>query len=607
MVTRFDASRNDGMRKRRNGSVWISRSTLASLAMLVALLFCGLAHAQIGDLQRLSITPVDAPDAGIPVFRDHPDKAAIIIESSLTNLVFESNMGGIVDQRSEPARGRYILIIEPFTQILQVNAPGFITGRFRVAAPQARDVLHYEIEPEERAPDLISVIFNVKQDDATLYVDDQLTEANQTVQLVPGVHQVRLEREGYRIIEDAVNVSPGNIQFNYEMEVIDLVPVYISSNVPEARVLIDGTERGQIDRAGGFGLFLYPGSYALTVIQSGYVTRNENLEVAEEGQNRISVDLQRNVGELALDLTPSDASVELNLQGYSGQDLVELAPGRYRLDVIKDGYAPHSESIEIVRNERLERSITLEAYTGSLKFTASPSDAKVTLLDRYGEVVANWQGINLLRNLKVGTYILQVEAPDHLPMEQTIAISRDQTLEHRIVLTEGTPWDRDTQTRVVEAREPQTVRNLDTDEQDPEANRPTNSAPVTYVVKSGDTVGHIAAWFDTQAWRIRSWNNIGNLIRPGQHLNIYVPAHLRDQYAQLNNMSRAERNSFSVSSASTRVASGSDGDYRIYTVRPNDNLTVISRSFNTSVEAIQSLNNLQSTRVYPGQTLRIPN
>ncbi len=143
--------------------------------------------------------------------------------------------------------------------------------------------------------------------------------------------------------------------------------------------------------------------------------------------------------------------------------------------------------------------------------------------------------------------------------------------------------------------------------QTPVANQPANSAPVTYVVKSGDTVGHIAEWFDTQAWRIRSWNNIGNLIRTGQRLTIYVPAHLRDHYAQLNSMSRAGRDNFSIASASQRIAMSGDGDYRNYTVRPNDNLTVIARSFNTTVEAIQHLNNLQSTRIYPGQTLRIPN
>lgn len=139
------------------------------------------------------------------------------------------------------------------------------------------------------------------------------------------------------------------------------------------------------------------------------------------------------------------------------------------------------------------------------------------------------------------------------------------------------------------------------------ANRPANTVAVTYTVKAGDTVGHIAEWFDTQAWRIRSWNNTGNLIRTGQRLTIYVPAHLRDQYARLDRMSRAERNNFSIASASGRVAERGDDGYRSYTVRPNDNLTVIAQSFNTSVQAIQSLNNLQSTRIYAGQTLRIPN
>ncbi len=153
----------------------------------------------------------------------------------------------------------------------------------------------------------------------------------------------------------------------------------------------------------------------------------------------------------------------------------------------------------------------------------------------------------------------------------------------------------------------QTARLRAATQSAPAANRPANTAAVAYVVKSGDTVGHIAEWFDTQAWRIRSWNNIGNLIRPGQRLTIYVPAHQRDQYAQLNNMSRAERNRFTVSATPTRVAVSGDGDYRVYTVRPNDNLTVIARSFNTSVQAIQNMNNLQSTRIYAGQTLRIPN
>ena len=416
-------------RKNKWGCKWSFAVLVTGLWLLPVL-----SYSQPEELRRLIITPVAPPDQGIPVFRDHPDKAALIISSSLTNLTFDSNMGGIVDQRSEPARGRYILIIESYTQIIQSNAPGFMTGRFRVAAPQARDVLYYEIEPEERTRDLIPLVFNVEPIDARLFVDGQVVETNHTVQLSPGPKQILLEREGYRVLQDVITVSMDNVLFNYRMEEIDIVPVHIQSNVPGASVLIDGTVRGEIDRAGGLGLFLYPGTYALTLIHTGYVTHSENLEVSEEGVNRATVELQSNFGKLVLEVRPSDARVELNRQDYSKQALVELAPGRYRLDVQKDGYAPHSETVEIVRNERLERSITLEAYSGSLQFSVTPSNARVRLLDETGRTVESWQGINLLRGLKVGRYKLEASAPGYSVREEDIVVRRDETSRVRLEL-----------------------------------------------------------------------------------------------------------------------------------------------------------------------------
>lgn len=160
--------------------------------------------------------------------------------------------------------------------------------------------------------------------------------------------------------------------------------------------------------------------------------------------------------------------------------------------------------------------------------------------------------------------------------------------------------------RTDEPSRAQTARQR-TASQAPSPNRPANSNAVTYVVKSGDTIGHIAEWFNTQAWKIRSWNNTSDLIRPGQKLTIYVPSNHQQYYAQLNNMSRSERAKFNINTAVAQAPSGSDGSHQIYTVRPNDNLTNIARTFSTNVRAIQNLNNLSSTRIYAGQTLRIPN
>jgi hypothetical protein len=437
---------------------------LRHLLLFVLLLFTSLIplaeQTSAQNLQRMSIEREDA-GTGIPVFTQHPDKAGIVIESSVPGLRFSSNMRGIIEVK-EPAAGRYVLIIEPFTQIIRVDAENFVQERFRVGNPQARDVLYFSVTPEQRQSNLISVIFNVEPEDALLFLDDQQVETNTTVQLPTQGYELRLEREGYRSINEVVNVSSDNIQFNYSMEEIDIVPVRIQSNVEGAAVIIDGTERGQIDSGGGFGLFLFPGTYALSLSASGYVSRNQTLEVAEEGNNEIRVELERNIGELILGVEPADARVLLNRQDYSGQRSLELAPGRYRLEVEKQDYESYSETIEITRNETLRRNIELEAHVGRLQFSVSPSNASVELVNSEGRVVESWNGIQLLRNLRAGPYTLRANAEGHLPEEQQIRISKDETLEIGIELNEREiegeeqEWERDTTTEIVDVTNPAT-------------------------------------------------------------------------------------------------------------------------------------------------------
>lgn len=137
------------------------------------------------------------------------------------------------------------------------------------------------------------------------------------------------------------------------------------------------------------------------------------------------------------------------------------------------------------------------------------------------------------------------------------------------------------------------------------ANRPPNTVAVTYTVKSGDTVGHIAEWFDTQAWRVRSWNNVGNMIRAGQKLTIYVPQQHRGYYASIDNMSVAQKRELERQRGPVALTD-SDGTRR-YTVQRNDNLSDISRMFGTTVRAIMNANGLSNSTIYVGQSLIIPN
>lgn len=144
-----------------------------------------------------------------------------------------------------------------------------------------------------------------------------------------------------------------------------------------------------------------------------------------------------------------------------------------------------------------------------------------------------------------------------------------------------------------------------------QVSKPANSTSITYKVKTGDTVGHIAEWFDVRAWNIRTWNGIGNTIRVGQSLTVYVPESRENHYEKVNSMSYAEKqaierrqrsgeNIFLASATST-----DSGNYTTYTVRQNDTLSEIAESFGVSLSQIRQLNNISGNRIYVGQTLRI--
>jgi len=165
---------------------------------------------------------------------------------------------------------------------------------------------------------------------------------------------------------------------------------------------------------------------------------------------------------------------------------------------------------------------------------------------------------------------------------------------------------------------PTAAPSASSQQQRTQAQAPPNTTAVHYTVKRGDTVGHIAEWFDVLSWQIRGWNGIDNVIRAGQRLTIHVPNNRADFYRGLNGLSFSEKqdlqrrqrqgeNIFTVSlaSESSSSSSSSSSATTTYTVQRNDTLIDIATRFGVSVAEIQRLNNLRGTRIYAGQTLQI--
>lgn len=123
-----------------------------------------------------------------------------------------------------------------------------------------------------------------------------------------------------------------------------------------------------------------------------------------------------------------------------------------------------------------------------------------------------------------------------------------------------------------------------------------------YRVRSGDVLGTIASQYHVRVSDIRKWNNLNsNLIRVGQRLNIWVLPYYngstKSNYVVQNLPSSAPK----TTAEEPELIAGNT-----YLVKYGDSLWSISKKFdNLSIEKLKKLNNLTSSRINPGQKLRI--
>lgn len=125
-----------------------------------------------------------------------------------------------------------------------------------------------------------------------------------------------------------------------------------------------------------------------------------------------------------------------------------------------------------------------------------------------------------------------------------------------------------------------------------------NNGRIAYRVRSGDYLGKIASRYGVTVSQIKSWNNLrSSNIRVGQILYIYA----RKTPAPQTGSSSAS------SSVKTTVNPSDPSTYTVYTVKSGDSLYTIAKLYpGISADDIKAANGMSSSRIMPGQTLKIP-
>jgi len=146
---------------------------------------------------------------------------------------------------------------------------------------------------------------------------------------------------------------------------------------------------------------------------------------------------------------------------------------------------------------------------------------------------------------------------------------------------------------------------------------PKGKVQLTYTVKRGDTIGHIAEWYGVRASDVRNWNDIsyGSYIRPGEEMTIWADASKAETLGKIDEMSFSQKqelmrkevgsNGNLSTSASTPTERESDRGWIQYKVEEGDALFTIAKEHGVSVADLKSWNSLKGNKIVVGQYLDI--
>lgn len=152
-----------------------------------------------------------------------------------------------------------------------------------------------------------------------------------------------------------------------------------------AEVFIDGASKGSTDTQGVLAVMgLARGSHTILVRKTGYLDRQTSLDITGEQNESVTIDLQRAVGNLAIQTSPgAEVSVDgleqgaADTQGHLAVD--NLPAGTHRVSIHKSGYNESEMNVDLAAAETKKLLGVLTWAGGYLSVHAQPPGTVINI------------------------------------------------------------------------------------------------------------------------------------------------------------------------------------------------------------------------------------
>ncbi|MCE5224209.1 PEGA domain-containing protein [bacterium] len=261
--------------------------------------------------------------------------------------------------------------------------------------------------------------------------------------LKAGSYEVIVYLEGEKLTQQILLNNGDKKSLHFEKTVVLEAVLEISSEPSGANIKIDNQDTGlktpnQIKDLQGI--------HDVMLTLAGYETYTTTVNISGKTEVKATlIPAKTPVGKLSVTSNPAQANVKINNQHYGLTPVdIPLVPGKYKLEITKEGYQTYSAEVEVKQDQTTAIQATLTktpvsppkpppttpAKEWSIAISSTPSGAKIYLNNQ-----ASGQVTPATIKFKPGKYTVKVTLNGYKEQSKTVTFTNDPPASTKIQFT----------------------------------------------------------------------------------------------------------------------------------------------------------------------------